>query len=283
MRALPKAPLARAAALLTVLLLAACVFSPGRFTSALDVRQDGRFTFSYVGEMHFLPLSKMATAGDKAATFTPEPCLDGDTGDERPCTAAQLAEQRETWERERKEKEERDKREAQSMKMVMGDLDMSDPRSGEELAARMRRQAGWKRVDYRGDGLFDVEFQLSGTLDHDFAFPTIEQFPLANAFVQITRRADGSIRIDAPGFGPAAGAGMLGGLAASAGGSPDGGMPEVPVPDGRLILTTDAPILANNTDEGPREIAGTKQLEWPVNARSKAAPMALLRLVAPIR
>jgi hypothetical protein len=279
MRPFRKVSPVRGAVLLAAFLLAACVFSPGRFTSALDVRQDGRFTFSYTGEMYFLPLSQPASA----AVFKPEPCLDDDTGNERPCTAAQLAEQRETWERERKEKEERDKREAQSMKMVMGDLDMSDPRSGEELAARMRRQAGWKRVDYRGDGLFDVEFQLSGTLDHDFAFPTIEQFPLANAFVQITRRTDGSVRIDAPGYGPATGAGMLSGLAASAGGSPDGDMPRVPVPDGRFTLTTDAPILANNTDEGPREVAGGKQLEWPVNARGKAAPMALLRLAAPVR
>jgi hypothetical protein len=279
----PKAKLGGAVALIGALLLAACMFTPGKFDAALDIRRDGHFSFSYIGEMHFLALSQLAKAGEKSASFTPEPCTDEDSGEEKPCSAAQLTEQRETWERERSDKAQREKREAQSMKVLMGDLDMSDPKSGEELASRLRRQAGWRRVDYRGDGLFDVEFQLSGTLDHDFAFPTIEQFPMANAFVQLTRRSDGSVRIDSPGFGPAAGAGLLSGLAASSGASPGSDMADMPTPDGRFALTTDAPLLANNTDEGPREVPGGKQLEWAVNSHTKAAPMALVRLAPPVR
>lgn len=279
----PKAKLAGVAILFGTLLLAACMFSPGKFDSTLDIRRDGRFTFTYIGEMHFLALSELAKASEKSATFTPEPCLDDDTGEVKTCTSAQLAEQRETWERERKAKEESDKREAQSMKAIMGDLDMTDPKTGEELAARLRRQAGWRRVDYRGDGLFDVEFSLSGTLDHDFAFPTIEQFPMGNAFVQLTLRGDGSVRVDAPAFGPTAGAGMLSGLAASAGASPNGDLAKMPVPDGRFALITDAQILANNTDEGPHTVPIGQQLDWTVDARTKAAPMALVRLSPPAR
>jgi hypothetical protein len=71
---------------------------------------------------------------------------------------------------------------------------------------------------------------------------------------------------------------MLRGLAGSAGASPDGGIPQLPVTDGRFIVTTDAPILANNTDLGPREAATGQELEWSINQRTAAAPMALLRL-----
>jgi hypothetical protein len=273
---LPKAVFG-AAALLGTLLLAACMFAPGKFDAALDVRRDGRFSFSYVGEIHVLALSQLAKAGE-SAVFTPEPCTDEASGEVRPCEAAELAEQRENWDRERQEKAARDKREAQSMKLLMGDLDMSDPRAGEDLAMRLRRQAGWRRVDYRGDGRFEVDFRIDGTLGHDFAFPTVENFPLGNAFVQLTLRSDGSLRIDAPGFGPITGGDMLRGLAGSAGASPDGGIPQLPVTDGRFIVTTDAPILANNTDLGPREAATGQELEWSINQRTAAAPMALLRL-----
>jgi hypothetical protein len=263
----------RGAALIGVLLLAACMLAPGKFDSQLDVRQDGRFTFNYVGQIHFLPLSQRA----RDATFSPESCS-GDDGEERPCTAAELAEQRRNWEAGRAEREAEDRREAQSMQAFTGNLDVSDPRAGEELAARLRRQAGWRRVDYRGDGLFDVDFRISGTLDHDFTFPTLENFPLANAFVQLTRRNDGTIRIDAPGFAQGMGAEGLGGMAGSLMGGTTSTNANVPTAEGRFVLATDAQILANNTDEGPQAVPSGQQLAWTINLRSTAAPMALLRL-----
>lgn len=282
MPAFPKALMRGAAVLLGTLLLASCFFSPGKFDSALDIRRDGRFSFAYTGEMHFLALSKMARDAERTAVFVPEPCSKEDDGEERPCTEAQLAEQREAWEAARNDKAARDRREAESMKMFTGNLDMSDPRAGEELASRLRRQAGWRRVDYRGDGLFEVDFRNEGRLDHDFAFPMIENFPLGNAFIQLIRRIDGSVRIDAPGYGPGFGASpgseMMRGLAGSAGGGTDSDLAKMPLPDGRFTLTTDAAILANNTDEGPQAVTNGQQLTWTVNVRSLAAPMALLRL-----
>ena len=63
-----------AAALLTLgLALSACLLTPGRFTSALDLRKDGRFTFTYTGEIHEHALSKLAQMGDKK-TFEPDKC-----------------------------------------------------------------------------------------------------------------------------------------------------------------------------------------------------------------
>jgi hypothetical protein len=260
-----------------VLCLSACLFAPGRFTSDLDIRRSGEFTFSYTGELLFLPLMEKPQAEEK---FEPEACHDDDF-EERDCTAEELAEQKSNWEAEKASRTERQKREAESAKALLGGIDPSDPRSAEELAERLSRQAGWKRVDYRGDGVFDVEYTITSKLDHDFVFPTLERFAMANALVQISRRSDGTVRIDAPGYGQASNMmGGLGGLmrsAAQEGGSGSEG-DDQPVTDGRFTIRTDAAILANNTDEGPKPDPAGQRLDWNVSARTPAAPTALLRL-----
>ena len=263
------------------LLLASCLWAPGKFTSSLDLRKDGRFAFAYTGEIHMLALSKLAN-GDlgKDATFAAK-CHGDDPVSERPCTAAEIAEQKRDWEADRASRAERRKRDAESMKPLLGGIDPSNPAAAEELAQRLRRQAGWKRVVHKGDGLYEVEFAISGRLDHDFAFPTIERFPMANGFVQVIRRQDGTIRMDAPGFGPGAAgepyAGLLQGAMAmgqSQGKTPP---PGFPVMDGTFTIRTDGEVLANNTDEGPQTDAAGRTLRWLGNARTQAAPMALLK------
>ena len=58
----------------------------------------------------------------------------------------------------------------------------------------------------------------------------------------------------------------------------DEAMPNLPQADGKLILTTDGTILANNTDEGPKTDPAGKRLEWIISPREKAGPMALVQL-----
>jgi hypothetical protein len=273
----------RAVAALLVAMLAlavsACMLMPGRFVSELDVRRDGRFSFTYSGEIHLLALSKLAESDRAGAgTFAASPCHNGDSGRERACTARELADQKTQWEARRQERAERRKRDAESMKPFLGGIDPDSPAAAEELAQRLRRQAGWRRVTYKGDGLFDVDFAITGRLDHDFAFPTIERFPLANGFVQVALRQDGSVRIDAPGFGPATGSTALGGLMQGAMLGRDKDTPDgMPVIDGKFTIRTDAQVLANNTDDGPRPDPAGQRLDWLVTLRSQAAPMALLR------
>ena len=267
-----------AALLALCLALAACLLSPGRFTSHLDVRQDGRFSFAYSGEIYLLGLSKLAEMGDKPATFAAE-CFHPGTMVKRPCTAAETAEQRARWQEAQGLTSDKKKRDAEAMKALLGGVDPSNPKAAEELAARLRRQEGWRRVDYKGDGLFDVDFTISGTLDRDFAFPSIERFPMANAFVAVNRHKDGTLRIDAPGFATAAGNESLRSLMLLGAAGKDGaGAPTLPVTDGTFTLTTDAAILANNTDEGPQADTAGRRLTWPINARASAAPTVLLRL-----
>lgn len=268
-----------AAALLALCLtLAACLLSPGRFTSTLDIRRDGRFSFAYTGEIYLLGLSKLAEIGNKPASFAAE-CFHPNTMVKRACTSAETAEQQARWQQEQNAAPDKTKRDAEAMKALLGGIDPSSPKAAEELAIRLRRQEGWRRVDYKGDGLFEVDFAISGTLDRDFAFPSIERFPMANAFVAVNRHKDGTLRIDAPGFATAAGNDSLRSLMLlGAAGKDSVGVPKLPVTEGTFTLTTDAVVLANNTDEGPQADTAGQRLNWPVNARASAAPTALLRL-----
>jgi len=259
------------------LLLASCLLAPGKFTSSLDLRKDGRFSFAYTGEIHMLALSKLATEGaDTQATFKPEPCHKDDGLEERTCNAAEIAEQRRAWQEKRRQAADKRRQDGESMKALLGGIDPSNPKAAEELAQRLRRQAGWKRVDYKGDGLFDVDFAITGRLDHDFTFPTIERFPMANAFLQIALRNDGTVRIDAPGFAATSLGepfrGVMQGMAAKE--TSGAAFPEI---DGHFTIRTDGAILANNTDEGPQPDPAGQKLDWTVNLRTPAAPTALVR------
>lgn len=273
------------------LLLSSCFVSPGSFNSAIDLRKDGRFSYAYNGEIYLLGLSKLAELGSKAKeaeAFKAEPCYaDDPDGKERECTRDELAKQKADWEENRQADAGRKQRDAEMMKAMLGGIDPSSPRAAEELAQRLRRQAGWKSVVYKGDGLFVVDFAISGHLDYDFQFPTMERFPMANAFVVLNKRADGAVRMDAPAFGqpaqgnPMANMGQLAAMGAALDSSKDGkgdsGL-KLPELNGTLVLTTDGTILANNTEDGPTAGTTGQRLEWKVTPRTTAAPTALVRL-----
>lgn len=274
-------------ATIAALALAACIVSPGKFESTLGLRRDGTFSFSYDGEIYLLALSKLAEmSAAEAQQYVETPCYDEESFEERPCTEEELAEQRAAWEQQAESRRQNAEREAEQMRQVLGGIDPADPAAAEELAARLRRQEGWKRVEYRGDGLFDVEFALSGRLGHDFAFPTLERFPMANSFVIANLRQGGSVRVEAPGFSGQSGgpyqsmmmAGMASSFPAAAGADDPAAAASMPEMEGTFRIVTDGRILANNTDEGPVAGAGGQVLEWKVNRRTQAAPMALIQL-----
>lgn len=264
-----------------MLALAGCMLMPGKFTSALDIRKDGRFTYTYAGEIHLLALSKLAEMGKSAeanAPFKAEPCHD-DNYNERACSGEELAAQKKEWEAARAQAEERRKKDSESMKAVLGGIDPADPKAAGEFAERLRRQAGWRKVEYRGDGLFLVDFSITGTLDHDFAFPTVERMSMVSPFVQLSRRQDGTLRVDAPGFGPAQSGGPYADLMKAAAMSEGGkNAPALPRLEGTFTITTDGEILANNTDEGPTSTTNGQMLTWTVSTRTPAPPMALIKL-----
>ena len=270
---------ARFAVALLCLVAAGCFLLPGKFASELTVKRDGTFAFSYQGDIHVLALSKLAQnemGGD--AKFEPQPCYADDTGDERPCNADELSTQRSDWETGQEASKAKKKQDAEMARQMLGGIDPADPRAAEELAERMRKQAGWRSVQYAGDGKYVVDFAISGRLDHDFSFPSLERMPVITPFVAIYRRADGTVRIDAPAYSASASGGPVGAMMQGMGAdkATPQGMPEL---DGSFAILTDAEILANNTDVGPQAATvGMRRLAWKVNSRTTTAPTALIKL-----
>jgi hypothetical protein len=268
------------------LLLSSCFLSPGKFDATLDLRNDGRFTFSYNGEIYLLALGQLAEAARKDSEtqeFTPETCHDDDFNEHK-CSADELAEQRQTWEETQKQRRKNAEQESEQMRALLGGIDPADPKAAEELAARLRRQQGWRRVDYRGNGLFDVEFSLTSQLGHDFMFPSLEQFPLTEAFLFVHVRQGGQVRVEAPGFSSQSTTGnplaaMMTGFATDgASTSSEANDLKLPEMDGTFRIFTDGRILANNTDEGPKAAPGGQVLEWRINKRTQTMPTALVQL-----
>lgn len=270
------------------LVLGGCMLAPGTFTSQLELRQGGTFSYTYQGEIYILAMGQLAEMGealeDENETFEAA-CFGEDTLEGRDCTEEERADQLAAWEEEQAEKRRDREQGAEMMRAMLGGIDPSDPEAAAEFASRLERQAGWERVEYKGDGLFDVDFRIAGRLDHDFLFPTMERMQMANFFLLAANRDDGTVRVEAPGFTKAATAnpfqGMISGFAegmASAGDGEAAPAPGVPELNGTFRIVTDGEILANNTDEGAVETADGKVLEWEVNSRTQAAPTALVRI-----
>lgn len=283
-----------AVALAAPLLLTACIFTPGKFTSAMTVTGE-RFTFAYKGEVVFISAydvgDAMNTMGeqkcygpvpdDGGMVTETEDSVEIDWTKERPCTAAEKAEQTKS----RADNAERQKKEREQAAKMFG-FDPTDEATIRDFTTQLTKQAGWKSVVHKGKGVFEIDYQMSGTLDRDFVFPV---FPKANVLFPMLiarRRTDGSVQVSAPAFAQfGAGMGGMGGMGAMMGMGAMAGMtgtapnaPKPPMPDGMFTLSTDAEILTNNTEDGPSMAGATRTLSWKVNATTEQGPETLLRL-----
>ncbi len=285
------------------LLLAACFLVPGKFTSTLDVRRDGRFDFAYKGEIVLLNPAGMGRAGQLPDGFKPDPsqpCYGPPPRDRakvmpvpmplspavppqltpppldvnsRKCTAAEVAERNANWAKSAAEDKARKKAEGERLAQLIG-FDPSDEASMNRFAAQMTKQSGWRSVVYKGNGVFDVDFAQSGTLDRDFIFPLFPKGNVLVPFVIIRKRVDGAVAVSAPGFAGGVSLammqGIVGGGPADRGGLPDSG--------GTFTITSDTRPLTNNTDDGPADAAGRSVLGWTIGRDNQKVPEALLPL-----
>ncbi len=277
-----------ASALLLPILLAACFYIPGKFTSMLDVRNDGKFAFSYKGEIVAFTGSKMMEDLGKnegvEETFEAF-CYDDDKGESRDCTEQEKVEQKKEWDAgaadRAKAKAESAKEEAEMMAAIMG-FNLKDPKTVDAFIAKLTKQKGWNSVVHKGDGVFEVDYAITGTLDRDFTFPNIPDVITANPMVVVRVRKDNNVEVEAPGFGTDAQTsksanlmGVIGQKAAKEGEE----NPLTAKTDGTFTVTTSAEILTNNTEDGPI-MAGAKgkSLVWEVNPQTNKRPEALLKI-----
>ena len=267
------------AALAVTLALAACFYGPGAFTSTLDLRKDGSFAFAYKGEIVFLNPDTMG--GLKAANEVWKDDLascskeDG-SSETRPCTRAEIAEQRKAWQAERSATAEKNRKEAEQFGAMFGYTPGNDE-ANRKLAASMMRYDGWKSVVYKGDGVFAVDYQVAGRLDHDFVFPVMPQGNMILPFVMIRKQGADSARVSAPALVASFGsffADKMPGL----GGAANGQAVTSYRTKGSFTLTTDGIIRTNNTEEGPTEVPSGRTLVWQIGPDSKTPPEALIQL-----
>lgn len=233
-------PLRLALALAAPLLLASCFLTPGQFTSTLDIRADRSFTFTYVGEVVVSDPSSAFAQGaqegmQEAAEGRDEDSDDADEdAEEQPAQPARPQE-------------------------------MSEAQRQAVIDA-LRREVGYRSVEYIGEGKFRVDYQISGRLDRNFVYPLNIDAMALLPWIAIELRQDGTARVTGLAFGDSAGA--------------ESGMPNAGDPNrhrnGTFTLTTDADLVMHNNEAGTRPGERTT-VSWQITPTTRTAPTAVVR------
>jgi hypothetical protein len=230
-----------ALAIFMPLALTGCLFVPGKFVSDLTIRADRSFTFAYKGEVHAVDLESsmggmMKGFGDALKVE------DKAEGQED----AAPAEPEPTPEEKAEAKAERDAK-------------------FREVATQLAKEAGYRLVEYRGEGVFYVDYAISGRLSHNFVYPYNQDSAMVFPWVAIELRGNDQLRVKAPGFAKQDSSAM------------GAGMSESKV-DGIFTLTTDAEIVSQNNEAGAETVGGNKVIRWRVTPTTEDPPMAVLKV-----
>lgn len=142
------------------------------------------------------------------------------------------------------------------------------------IAAKLSKEAGYRKVAYLGDGVFMIDYAVSGRLDHTFVWPFNIDAEVILPFIAIELRQDGVVRVKAPAFANE-------GTNATPGISGMPGAESLQGPNrlnGVFTLDTDAEIISQNDEDGVKSVAGRKTMVWQATPTLKSAPTAVLRL-----
>jgi hypothetical protein len=241
-------------------LLTGCLWGPGKFTSDLTLKKDGSFVLDYRGE---IILETAELMKPKPWQDTMAHCLS--EAKPRPCSAAELAQQRQAYET----KQRTDAETAKSM-----GLPGSDEESNRAFAAKLMKYAGWHSVTYRGNGVYDVDYHQSGSATQDVVFPLMPDNNLIIPFIVLRRRSDGAVLVNAPAL--AGGTNMFGPMAQGMDNAGKG-TPQSHA-QGRFTVHTDGEIVTNNSEDGPSADPLGRQVHWDVAPSSTKLPETLIRL-----
>lgn len=277
------------------LLLTGCLWGPGKFQSTLTLRNDGNFTLAYRGEIMLQRPGDLAEGGkpmswsdDLAYCFEdglamrgspPEDINEGDderkeSAKRRDCTPAEIARLKAEHEAAEAKRVAEKRKENAQVAEALG-LPGFDDQSNRAFAAKLSRYAGWRSVQYRGQGIYDVDYYLEGRTAQDFLFPMMPDSDIVMPFIAIRRRADGAVQVTAPML--AGVPGPFGKMAMMGMGKAGKNAPPTKA-EGRFTIVTDGEILTNNSEDGPSPHAAGRQIVWDVTTDSHKAPEALVRL-----
>ncbi len=155
-----------------------------------------------------------------------------------------------------------------------------DATSKEDVEARRRavaealaKEAGYRSATYVGHGKYLIDYAIRGTLDHGFVFPFNADAQAIIPFVMIEVRQGGTVRVRAPGFASGQTTGALTGS-----GIPGAGQDGSKYLDGRFTLDTDAEIISQSNEDGPKTVGGRKTMSWRITPLTKDAPTAVLKI-----
>jgi hypothetical protein len=199
---------------------------------------------------------------------------------ERDCSEKEIAEQKAEWDEAQKSKIDREAEQKKMFSMLLGGIDPKDPKTITRFTKEVERLAAWNKVEHLGDGLFMIDYSTKGRLADDFAFPVIPRYSLGQPMIHITRWDNGRVRVEAPSFHTDQDFSAMAMMGGAGLGIPSGKSNVKPIEvKGTFTLTTDARILANNTEEGPQDSGGMQKLTWDIGPATFGPPMALLKLV----
>jgi hypothetical protein len=258
-----------ALALLAPLVLVGCAFSPGKFTSSLTILADRSFTFSYQGEVIAIDIAgEMAKGMGDAFKDAGKESEEGEKEGVSDTAFLRAA----SWQDEdcAAEPNQSDCADVPAGNETQAD-DAAEKKAKQEAKFRaigeaLTKEAGYRSVAYKGDGVFLVDYRISGKLTHGFMWPFNVDAEVIFPFVILELRGKDGVRVKAPAFGdndsPAQGKGVDGRARL----------------DGSFTLVTDGEIVSQNNEDGATSAGGRRTVTWKATPLSKDAPMAVVRI-----
>lgn len=235
-----------ASALACCLLLGACLVTPGKFESTLDIRADRQFSFTYKGEIISSDMKGFgSSSGDSIGDGAPE---------KKDSALHKTAMQ-------------------QGREEGFGAGGASgDEAQMQAIAAALSKEKGFRSARYLGNHRFEIDYAISGRLTHSFLFPFNSDAEIVLPFVAVELRGGDRVRVKAPGYSN--------GFDKSREpmGQSGPGEDAAKALDGHFTLTTDAEIVSQNQEDGAQSIAGGRRIVWRITPLTSEAPMATLRV-----
>ena len=246
-----------ALAILAPILLVGCAFSPGKFVSTLTILADRSFTFSYQGEVIAVDI-----AGEMAKGMGDAFKGLGDEDDKKKTTTSLLRDAAWQEDEDSPTADEEESAEDDAAEVAKKEAKFK------AIAEALTKEAGYRSVTYKGDGVFVVDYQISGKLTHNFLWPYNLDAEVIFPFVVMELRGADMVRVKAPAFGDSDSPGK---------GKSDDAKSKL---DGTFTLITDGEIVSQNNEDGAKTDGTRRTVTWKATPLSKDAPMAVVK-VAP--